>query len=110
MICYNQEGINMRTCIDRLIAQPRLGGQLVRQESEFIANRLDILRHEGTISNDAYLDSGAIQGALEYLANLVDIGVSQKELQDLLREQLTRASRLEEAHPGLDAAIEMGRR
>ena len=50
----------MRTCIDRLIAQPRLGGQLVRQESEFIANRLDILRHEGTISNDAYLDSGAI--------------------------------------------------
>jgi len=100
----------MRTCIDRLIAQPRLGGNLVRQESEFIANRLDILRHEGTISNDAYLDSGAIQGALEYLANLVDIGVSQAELQELLRDQLARASRLEEAHPGLDAAIEMGRR
>ena len=54
MICYNQEGMNMRTCIDRLIAQPRLGGQLVRQESEFIANRLDILRHDGTISNDGY--------------------------------------------------------
>ena len=99
----------MRTCIDRLIAQPRLGGQIVRNESEFIANRLDILRHEGTISNDAYLDSGAIQGALEYLANLVDIGVSQSELQDLLRDQLARATRLEEAHPGLDAAIEMGR-
>ena len=99
----------MRTCIDRLIAAPRLGGTIVRDEAEYIAEKLDLLRHAKGISNDAYLDAGAIQGALEMLANLVDMGVEQDELQALLRSQLDRAIRLEEKHPGLDSAIEEGR-
>jgi len=99
----------MRTCLDRLIAQPRLEGPRVRDEYEFIANRLEQCRHEGIISNDAFLDSGVIQGALEMIANHIDMGVPQKEAQLLIRQQISRAEKLEEKHPGLDKAVESGR-
>ena len=99
----------MRTCIDRLIAQPHLDGPLIRAESEFISSRLEICRLSEEISNDAYLDAGIIQGALDMVANHVDMGVPQTEIHDLLIQQLSRADKLEEKHPGLDIAIEKGR-
>lgn len=99
----------MRTCIDRLIAQPHVDGPKLRIESEFISNRLEICRLSEEISNDAYLDAGIIQGALEMVANHVEMGVPQTEIHDLLVQQLSRADKLEEKHPGLDSAIEKGR-
>ena len=99
----------MRTCIDRLIAQPHVDGPKLRAESEFISNRLEICRLSEEISNDAYLDAGIIQGALEMVANHVEMGVPQTEIHDLLVQQLSRADKLEEKHPGLDSAIEKGR-
>ena len=99
----------MRTCIDRLIAQPHVDGPKLRAESEFISNRLEICRLSEEISNDAYLDAGIIQGALEMVANHVEMGVPQTEIHDLLVQQLSRADKLEEIHPGLDSAIEKGR-
>ena len=96
----------MRTCIDRLIAQPRLGGQLVRQESEFIANRLDILRHEGTISNDAYLDSGSIQGGLTVIASLIEQNISDDEINSLMATLLSRSEILEKKYPGLSETLD----
>ena len=99
----------MRTCIDRLIAQPHVDGPKIRAESEFISNRLEICRLSEEISNDAYLDAGIIQGALEMVANHVEMGVPQTEIHDLLVQQLSRADKLEEKHPGLDSAIEKGR-
>ena len=99
----------MRTCIDRLIAQPHVDGPKLRAESEFISNRLEICRLSEEISNDAYLDAGIIQGALEMVANHVEMGVPQTEIHDLLVQQLSRADKLEEKHPGLDRAIEKGR-
>ena len=99
----------MRTCLDRLIAEPHVAGPRVKSESEFLAKRLEVCRLDGKISNDAFLDAGVIQGALDMIANHVDMGVAQTEIHQLLLQQLGRASRLEKKHPGLDAAIEEGR-
>jgi hypothetical protein len=99
----------MRTCIDHLIALPHIAGPRIREEAEFIANRLELLRLHGEITNDAFLDAGAIQGAFTLIGTLVEMGVSQQEIQQELRNTLARAKRLEEKHPGLDIAIENGR-
>ena len=58
----------MRTCPDRLLALPHVTAPLLRDEVSYIANRLEICRHEKGISNDAFLDAGAIQGSLEMIA------------------------------------------
>ena len=99
----------MRSCIDHLIALPHIAGPRIREEAEFIASRLEMLRLHGEISNDAFLDAGAIQGAFTLIGNLVEMGIPQQEIQQELRNTLARAKRLEEKHPGLDVAIENGR-
>ncbi|MBL6881742.1 MAG: hypothetical protein ISR08_01980 [Candidatus Poseidoniaceae archaeon] len=99
----------MRSCIDHLMALPHIAGPRIREEAEFIASRLEILRIHGEISNDAFLDAGAIQGAFTLIGNLVEMGIPQREIQQELRNTLARAKRLEEKHPGLDTAIENGR-
>ena len=99
----------MRSCIDHLMALPHIAGPRIREEAEFIASRLEILRIHGEISNDAFLDAGAIQGAFTLIGNLVEMGIPQREIQQELRNTLARAKRLEEKHPGLDTAIETGR-
>ena len=99
----------MRSCIDHLLALPHIDGPRIKTESQFIANRLDELRVKRIISNEAFLDAGVIQGAIEMIANLVEVGVSQLEVHQNLQSQLERAMRLESKHPGLNLAIEQGR-
>jgi hypothetical protein len=99
----------MRTCLDRLIAQPHIDGPRVRNESEYVTNRLEQCRQDKIITNDAFLDAGVIQGALEMIANHIEMGISQKEIHELILQQIERAQRIEEKHPGLDAALESGR-
>ena len=43
------------------------------------------------------------------IANHIEMGIPQKEIHDLIRQQVGRAERLEEKHPGLDNAVEAGR-
>ena len=99
----------MRTCVDHLISMPHLDVVKVRKEVEFLTGRLEMCLQDEVISNDAFLDAGAITGALEMVANHIDMGVSQKEVGELLRQQIERADRLELKHPGLNTAIESGR-
>ena len=99
----------MRTCIDHLIALSHIDGPRVKREASFFAQRLETLRFTKNISNDAYLDAGAIQGAFEMIAHLIDMGVPQKEIHSQLRQQLDRAKNIEVKHPGLNSAIEQGR-
>lgn len=100
---------SMRTCVDQIMALPHIAGPRIRKESEYLSQQLETLRLNGTISNEAFLDAGAIQGAFELLGTLVEMGVSQKEIIQELRNTLDRAKRLEEKHPGLDFAVESGR-
>ncbi len=81
----------------------------MKGEVNYLAGRLEQLRLQRSISNEAYLDAGAVQGAIEMIANMVDMGVPQIEVQGQLREQLDRAQRLESKHPGLNWAVESGR-
>ena len=99
----------MRTCIDQLIALSHIDGPRVKREANILARRLEVLRLNNNITNDAFLDAGAIQGAFEMIANLIDMGVPQKEIHSQLRQQLTRARSIESKHPGLNNAIEEGR-
>jgi hypothetical protein len=99
----------MRTCVDILIALPHIDGPRIRTEVEFLANRLELLRQNRQITNEAYLDAGAIQGAFDMIGNLVEMGVPQQEIFTQIKEQLGRACNLEVKHPGLNKAIETGR-
>ena len=81
----------------------------MKGEVHYLAGRLEQLRLQRSISNEAYLDAGAVQGAIEMKAKMVDMGVPQIEVQGQLREQLDRAQRLESKHPGLNWAVESGR-
>ena len=99
----------MRTCIDLLLALPHIDAPKMKGEVNYLAGRLEQLRLQRSISNEAYLDPGVVQGAIEMIANMVDMGVPQIEVQGQLREQLDRAQRLESKHPGLNWAVESGR-
>ena len=92
-----------------MLALPHLNGPRLKEEVAFLANRLEELRLNRRISNDAYLDAGAVQGAIALAANMADMGVSQQEVQQTLRSTLSRAKRLETKHPGLNWAVESGR-
>ncbi|MBC8437799.1 MAG: hypothetical protein H8D82_00850 [Euryarchaeota archaeon] len=79
--------------------------ELVKQEVEFLQSSLENLRINGEISNDAYLDAGAVEGGLSMLANLIELGIAAEEIQDLLRQLHERAGRIDEAHPNLGPAV-----
>ena len=81
----------------------------MKHEVNYLAGRLEELRIQRNISNEAYLDAGVIQGAIELIANMIDMGVPQREVQQELQQQLFRAQRLETKHPGLNWAVESGR-
>ena len=75
----------MRTCIDLLLALPHIDAPRMKGEVNYLAGRLEQLRLQRSISNEAYLDAGAVQGAIEMIANMVDMGVPQTEVQGQLR-------------------------
>ncbi|MEE3083191.1 MAG: hypothetical protein VX320_03760 [Candidatus Thermoplasmatota archaeon] len=96
----------MRTCVERLISTQNIDASIVRDEIQFLESTLETLRINQQISNDAYLDAGAIQGGLSMLANLIQHGIESDEVQQHLRDILSRGSKLEQIHPDLDAMIE----
>lgn len=91
------------------MALSHIDGPRLKAEANFISKQLESLRYSGRISNDAYLDAGSIFGAFEMFANLIDMGVPQKEIFSQLKQQLERARKLEIKYPGLNQAIESGR-
>ena len=99
----------MRTCVDQLLALPHIDAPRLKGEVNYLAGRLEHLRLQRSISNEAYLDAGAIQGAIEMVANMIDMGVAQTEIQEHLRSTLQRAQRIENKHPGHNWAVESGR-
>ena len=70
----------MDSLLRRLLKEEDLEPGTVRAEHDMLAERLDILRHNGDITIDAFLAAGAIQGGLEVLATLVGLEVNPSEV------------------------------
>ena len=96
----------MRTCIDRLISKAHVDSISIRDEINFVTGTLEQVRSDGTISNEAFLDAGNIHGALTMIAEHIDLGISQMEIHDMLQQQIYRAEKVEEKHPGINHALE----
>ena len=79
---------------------------LIRSRIESLVDALDVLRQDGTITNDAYLDAGAIHGGLMMLSNLIEVGIDRNEVKNHMEDLISRAQRVEEVHPGLMASVD----
>ncbi len=99
----------MRTCIDRLISRAHVDYKSIRDEIDFVTGALEQVRADGVISNEAFLDAGNIHGALKMIAEHIDLGISQTEIHEMLLQQIYRAEKVEDKHPGLNHALEARR-
>ncbi|MDE0953692.1 MAG: hypothetical protein OR994_03355, partial [Candidatus Poseidoniales archaeon] len=61
-----------------------LDNELVNSEVNYISSTLELMRDAQQISNDAYLDSGSIQGGLSVISSLLEQGISDSEIDSLL--------------------------
>ena len=78
----------------------------IRSKIESLVDALDVLRQDGVITNDAYLDAGAVHGGLMMLSNLIDVGIDRTEVKSHMEDLISRAQRVEEVHPGLSASVD----
>lgn len=78
----------------------------IRSRIESLVDALDLLRQDGAITNDAYLDAGAIHGGLMMLSNLIEVGIDRTEVKSHMEDLISRAQRVEEVHPGLMASVD----
>jgi hypothetical protein len=74
-----------------------------------VTGALEQVRADGVISNEAFLHAGNIHGALKMIAEHIDLGVSQTEIHEMLLQQIYRAEKVEDTHPGLNHALEARR-
>ena len=82
----------------------------IRSKIESLVDALDVLRQDGAITNDAYLDAGAIHGGLMMLSNLIEVGIDRGEVQSHMEDLIVRAQRVEEVHPGMTASVDSAMR
>ena len=78
----------------------------IRSRIESLVDALDVLRQDGAITNDAYLDAGAIHGGLMMLSNLIEVVIDRTEVKSHMEDLISRAQRVEEVHPGLMASVD----
>ena len=83
-----------------------LTNELVNTEVIYISQTLELMRDAKKISNDAYLDSGSIQGGLSVISSLLEQGVQKNEINLLLNNLLERAKALNLKYPELNGLIE----
>lgn len=83
-----------------------LDNELVNSEVNYISSTLELMRDEQQISNDAYLDSGSIQGGLSVISSLLEQGISDSEIDSLLNTLFERAKILNSKYPKLNKLIE----
>jgi hypothetical protein len=83
-----------------------LDNELVNSEVNYISSTLELMRDVQQISNDAYLDSGSIQGGLSVISSLLEQGISDSEIDSLLNTLFERAKILNSKYPKLNKLIE----
>ena len=77
----------------------------IREEIEYLLDTLEVLRATNEISNDAFLESGSIQGGLGLILSLLDQGILDEANSQLARLK-QRAESIHDAYPELDAKVE----
>ena len=90
----------------RITSNGTLTSAEVSAEVDFLSEALGNLRDAGQITNEAYLDAGAIQGGLSLVASLLDQGVSSDEVNVQISQLCLRAARICATHPEMDSQIE----
>tara|TARA_B100001175_G_C19484008_1_gene628721 strand:- start:603 stop:917 length:315 start_codon:yes stop_codon:yes gene_type:complete len=100
----------MLICISAIIERKSNGivmtSENLNLEIEYISKTLELMRDAQQISNDAYLDSGSIQGGLTVISSLIEQNISEKEIDSLMETLYSRAVRLEEKYPGFSDILE----
>ena len=96
----------MITTLDRIESLSDSSIGMIEKQRDFVRDSLEVLRGNGQISNDAFLDAGTIQGGLSLLLNLISQGITEDEAFSQLEQLKTRAHLLEEKYPGLDEKVE----
>lgn len=78
----------------------------IQKEIDYLLDTLEVLRATNEISNDAFLEAGAIQGGLMLILNLLSQGISDDEANSQLQRLKQRAKSLNDSYPGLDNKVE----
>ena len=95
----------------KLIIDNKTNGMIITSnmlniEIEYISKTLELMRDAQQISNDAYLDSGSIQGGLSVVSSLLEHNMSDSEIESLMQTLYSRAMILEEKYPGFNTILE----
>ena len=80
----------------------------IRDVVEYLLDTLEVLRATNEISNDAFLESGSIQGGLTLILNLLAQGIPDEANSQLIRLK-QRANSIHEKFPELDTKVESRR-
>ena len=96
---------SIKSIIDKKKNGITITSNMLNLEIEYIKT-LEIMRDAQKISNDAYLDSGSIQGGLTVVSSLIEQNITDTEIDSLMETLNSRANILESKYPGLNAILE----
>jgi|TARA_B110000438_G_scaffold24510_2_gene22752 hypothetical protein len=99
--------LNIITSLIEIVSSNKeLTSKRVNLEVNYVSNTLELMRDARKISNDAYLDSGSIQGGLSVVSSLLEQDIPSEEISLLLDTLFQRAEILNSRYPELNKLIE----
>ena len=87
---------SIKSIIDKKRNGITITSNMLNLEIEYISKTLEIMRDAQQISNDAYLDSGSIQGGLTVVSSLLEQNIPDTEIDSLMQTLNLRAINLED--------------
>ena len=100
----------MLDLVSRLVTmssnKENITSDIVNAEVNYISNTLELMRDAHRLSNDAYLESGSIQGGLSVISSLLEQNITDLEIDSLLNTLLQRTKVLDSKYPDLNEIME----
>jgi hypothetical protein len=100
----------MLQSITSLLPLVSLTCSAIQLEMEFVSETLELLRDGQLISNEAYLETGSIQGGMNVIANLLENNVQDEEIAIQYQILSQKTQRLHNNFPQLNELIESHRK
>ena len=97
---------SIKSIIEKKSNGTSITSKMLNLEIDYISKTLELMRDAQEISNDAYLDSGSIQGGLTVVSSLIEQKISDSEIDSLMETLNSRAINLEEKYLGLSIILE----